>query len=82
MSEDRELCALLLRQPEKGLEKIMDRYMGFVAAIARGKLPPADAETHAITLYGKAGFCAEQFAADYNAVGSIEKITCQVLPDR
>jgi RNA polymerase sigma-70 factor (ECF subfamily) len=35
---DREILALLVKHPEKGLEKIMDRYMAFVCVIVHGKL--------------------------------------------
>jgi RNA polymerase sigma-70 factor (ECF subfamily) len=35
---EKELYSQLMRDPEKGLGKIMDTYMGFVGAIAHGKL--------------------------------------------
>jgi len=38
LSGEQELYALLIRQPEKGLEKIMDRYMAFVYTVVYGKL--------------------------------------------
>ncbi len=38
MLGDKDLYLLLIENPEKGLEKIMDKYMGFVYTIAYGKL--------------------------------------------
>jgi RNA polymerase sigma-70 factor (ECF subfamily) len=35
---EKELCSLLIQNPEKGLEKIMDQYMAFVYTIVYGKL--------------------------------------------
>ena len=38
MALEREMCSLLLWQPEKGLEQIMNRYTAFVYTIVHGKL--------------------------------------------
>lgn len=38
MLGEKELCLLLIENPEKGIEKIMNHYMAFVYTIAYGKL--------------------------------------------
>ena len=38
MLGEKEIYLLLIQNPEKGLEKIMDKYMGFVYTIVYGKL--------------------------------------------
>ncbi len=38
MLSDREILRLLIHRPEKGLEKLMDQYMGLVYTIVDGKL--------------------------------------------
>jgi len=35
---EKEMCSLLVRHPEKGIEKIMDKYIAFVYTIVYGKL--------------------------------------------
>ncbi|MDR0948350.1 MAG: sigma-70 family RNA polymerase sigma factor [Lachnospiraceae bacterium] len=36
--DDKQIYSLLIENPEKGLEKLMGKYMGFVYAIVNGKL--------------------------------------------
>ena len=38
MLDENEICSLLIRQPERGLERVMDQYMALVYTIVCGKL--------------------------------------------
>jgi len=42
--DEKEICALLVQQPEKGLAELMDQYTAFVYTIAYGKLSNACAK--------------------------------------
>lgn len=38
MLSERDICSLLIKNPEKGMEKIMNQYMNYVYTIVYGKL--------------------------------------------